>query len=194
VAIGMVDRTVRYAPSASLRIDPQQWRKNFVTGIRRTGIRWSEEFCLARFRIIAVATVMLGALIGHAFPAVAEGTTRIQQADGTTQIYHHVMMRMSGATLSLRSSDRQGMLEVTSGACTYLGGLQRCLPYKTIYHDHGTAHTIALEHGTVYTNMTGDAVRLPHSGDRLGPHEVMVLLHTIRGTYVSVKGTLDQLK
>ncbi len=137
---------------------------------------------------------MLGSLVVRTQPAVAEGVTRIQQADGTTQIYRHVVMRMAGPTLWLRSSDRKGVLEVTSGACTYLGGLQRCLPYKTIYRDRGVAHTIALEHGTVYTNTTAGAVRLPHSGDRLGPHEVMVLLHTMRGTYVSVKGTLDQIK
>jgi hypothetical protein len=149
---------------------------------------------LARFRTVSIAAVVLSALLGGALPATAEGVTRIQQADGTARVYHHVMMRMDGPTLWLRSGDHRGVLEVTSGACTYLGGLQRCLPYKTIYHDHGVAHTIALEHGTVYANTTDAAVRLPHSGDRLGPHEVLVLLHTMRGTYVSVKGTLDQIK
>ncbi len=146
------------------------------------------------FRFAAAAAGIFCALTGSASHAAAEGITRIQQVDGTTQVYRHVMMRMAGPTLWLRSGDHKGVLEVTSGACTYLGGLQRCLPYKTIYHDHGVAHTISLEHGTVYTNMTADAVRLPHSADRLGPHEVMVLLHTMRGTYVSVKGTLDQIK
>ncbi len=149
---------------------------------------------MPRFRIDALAAIVLSALIGSALPAAAEGTTRIQQADGTIQIYRHVTMRLAGSTLWLRSGDRRGVLEVTSGACRYLGGLQRCLPYKTVYHDRGVAHTIALEHGAVYTNTTGAAVQLPHSGDRLGPHEVRVLLHTMRGTYVSVTGTLDQIK
>jgi hypothetical protein len=149
---------------------------------------------LSRIRIEVLAAAVLGALIGSVHPAGAEGITRIQQADGTTQVYAHVMMRVAGQTLTLRSGDRHGVLEVTSGACTYRSGLQRCLPYKTIYRHDGIAHTIVLEHGTVYSNLTSAAVRLPHSADRLGPHEVMVLLHTIRGTYVSVKGTLDQIK
>jgi hypothetical protein len=156
--------------------------------------RRPEDFRLSRFRIEALVPVVLGALIAAVAPAASEGITRIQQADGTTQVYHHVMMRMSGRTLWLRSGDHRGILEVTSGACRYLDGLQRCLPYQTVYHDHGVAHTIALEHGTVYTNTTGENVQLPHSADRLGPHEVLVLLHTMRGTYVSVKGTLDQIK
>jgi hypothetical protein len=148
---------------------------------------------LVRFHLVAAA--VLGLVLGSsAFPGAAEGVTRIQQADGTTQIYRHVTMRMAGPTLWLRSGDHAGVLEVTSGACTYLAGLQRCLPYKTVYHDRGTAHAIALEHGAIYTNLTGNAVQLPHSGDRLGPHEVRVVLHTMRGTYVTVQGTLDQLK
>jgi len=147
---------------------------------------------LLRFSLAVAAAFTV--LAGSLRPATAEGVTRIQQADGTVQVYRHVTMRMAGATLSLRSGDHAGTLDVTSGACKYLAGLQRCLPYKTVYHHDGVAHAIVLEHGTIYTNLTGDAVQLPHSADRLGPHEVLVLLHTARGTYVSVTGTLDQIK
>jgi hypothetical protein len=149
---------------------------------------------LFRRRIVFVAAALVAALASRGQPAHAEGITRIEQADGATQVYRHVTMQMSGTTLRLRSGDHAGILIVTSGACRYLNGLQRCLPYETRYEHHGVSHTIALEHGTIYTNLTGGAVALPHSSDRLGPHEVLVLLHTMRGTYVSVKGTLDQAK
>lgn len=144
--------------------------------------------------IKAVLALVVAAVVWAAVPARAEGVTRIQQADGKTEVYRHVTIRVRGQTLLLSSSDRKGVLEVTSDACTYLAGLKRCLPYRTVYYDRGTAHTVVLEHGTVYTNVTDGPVQLPHSADRLGPHEVLVLLHTMRGTYLSVTGSVDQIK
>jgi hypothetical protein len=75
-----------------------------------------------------------------------------------------------------------------------VGSLQRCLPYSTTLHQHGTVHDIALDHGAVYLNLTNAVHHLPHSSERLRPHAVLVLLHTARGTLVSVKGTLDAIK
>jgi hypothetical protein len=124
----------------------------------------------------------------------AEGVTRVQQSDGSIQIYRHVNMQLAGQTLWLRSADRKGVLEVASGACSFAGRIQRCLPFMTMLHQHGKTHQIALEHGTVYMNLTDAAYHLPHSSERLGPREVLVLLHTMHGTYVSVKGTLDKVK
>lgn len=126
--------------------------------------------------------------------AVAEGVTRIQQTDGSIQNYDRVSIALAGETLRLRSIDGKGVLEVESGACSFVGSLQRCLPYLTTLHQHGKTHQIALDHGTVYMNLTNVDHHLPHSSDRLRPHSVLVLLHTARGTYVSVKGILDAVK
>lgn len=142
----------------------------------------------------AVLALVGAAVVCTAAPVCAEGVTRIQQIDGKREVYRHVTIQMRGQTLFLRSSDRKGVLEVTSGACTYLAGLKRCLPYRTVYYDRGKAHTVVLERGTVYTNVTDGPVQLPHSADRLGPHDVLVLLHTMRGTYLSVTGSVDQIK
>ena len=127
-------------------------------------------------------------------PANATGVTRVQQIDGSVQVYRNVTMSLTGQTLLLRSRDREGELEVSSDACSAMGAVQRCLPYSTVLRQHGRGHTIALERGTVLFNLSGNPQTLRHSSRRLGPHEVLVLLHTIRGTIVSVEGTLDTVK
>ncbi len=126
--------------------------------------------------------------------ANATGTTRVQQADGSVQTYTNVEMQISGATLRLRSSDRKATLEVASSACSLIGEVQRCLPYATTLRQHGATHIIELEHGTVYLNLSGETQPMSHSSQTLGPHEVLLLLHTTRGTIVSAKGTLDGAK
>jgi hypothetical protein len=123
--------------------------------------------------------------------ASARGTTRVQQADGSVQIYHDVDMQIIGATLRLRSPDRKDTLEVASSACSLVGEVQRCLPYATTLYRHGVTHHIPLERGTVYVNRSGDAQTLQHSSQSLGPHQVLLLLHTMRGTILSAQGTLD---
>ncbi len=140
------------------------------------------------------AFVAFAALVLATGAARAEGVTRVRQSDGATQIYRNVNLRLSGQTLWLRSPDRKGVLEVASGACSFAGEIQRCLPFTTTLHQHGNTHQIELERGTVYLNLTDAAHGLPHSSERLGPREVLVLLHTVHGTIVSVKGTLDEVK
>lgn len=145
-------------------------------------------------RFACTLLVALGALVLARVPVGAEGVTRVQQSDGTVQTYDRVNIRLAGETLWLRSPDHQGVLEVTSGACSFVGRLQRCLPFVTTLHQHGATHQIALERGAVYMNLTAASHRLPHSSQHLGAHAILVLLHTAHGTYVSVKGTLDNVK
>jgi hypothetical protein len=110
------------------------------------------------------------------------------------QVYGDVTMRLSGQTLSMRSPDHRGVLEVAWGACSFVGDLERCLPIETTLRQHGETHAIALDHGTVYLNNTDSPQPLHHSSEQLAPHEVRIFLHTMRGTIVSVKGTLDSVK
>jgi hypothetical protein len=127
-------------------------------------------------------------------PANAAGVTRVEQSDGSVQVYRNVTMSLAGPTLFLRSHDHRGELEISSDACSVIGAVQRCLPYATVLRQHGETHAIALERGTVYFNLSGESQTLRHSSQQLGPHEVLVLLHTLRGTIVSVAGTLDPAK
>jgi len=146
---------------------------------------------LSALRSTSATLAALFAFLIVAGAANARGTTRVQQADGSVQIYHNVEMQLFGQTLRLRSQDRKATLEVASGACSLVGEVQRCLPYATTLSQHGATHHIELEHGTVYLNLSADPQPLRHTSETLEPHEVLLLLHTMRGTIVSAHGTLD---
>lgn len=141
---------------------------------------------------VAAGLLFLAALSG--VPAQAKGVTLIQQRDGSVQTYDRVDIRFVKRTLTLRSADRKGVLTIVNGACSFNGALERCLPYSVALTQSGRTRSIALAYGTVYLNLSGTEHRLTHSSEELAPHTALVLLKTARGTYVTVKGTLDEVK
>lgn len=124
----------------------------------------------------------------------ADGTARVQQSDGSVQLYSGVRLRLNGEKLFLRSPDQKGTLEILEGACSFVGELQRCLPYSMTLLQHGASHVIALDRGTVYLNLTDSVHHLRYSSQRIPPHGVLVAFRTFHGTYVSVRGTLDEVQ
>jgi len=144
-------------------------------------------------RIIPPIAVLAAVLLASG-PAGAQGQTRVHQIDGSVQVYDQVHIELEGQTLKLHSRDHQGIFEISSGACSYTGALQRCLPYAMTLRQHGEIRQIELEHGTIYLNLGDTPVRLPHSSYIVAPHGLVVNFRTIRGTFVSVKGTLDSVR
>ncbi len=132
-------------------------------------------------------------IVAIATQASAQGVTRIQQSDGSVQLYHDVRMSLKGETLWIRTADHEGVLEIVNGACSFTGDLQRCLPSAVTLHQSGRTHSITIDRGTVYLNLTDTAQRLHYSSRMLPPHNVLVEMHTIHGTFVSVQGTLDEV-
>ena len=149
----------------------------------------------ARFTAVVCATLatLTAALALLPVAARADGVMRVQQSDGAVHVYHNLKIRLAGNTLWIHSGDRKGVLEVASGACSFVRDLQRCLPYATTLRQHGTTRSIVLREGTVYLNLTSDVHHLPHSSQQLAPHALVLFLHTMHGTYVSVNGTLDEV-
>jgi hypothetical protein len=129
-------------------------------------------------------------------PHVARATTvmRMQQSDGSTQVYHDVHATLDGRTLWLRSPDHKDRLQIVSAACSFPHELQRCLPYQVILHRPDRAHPIAITHGVFYVNLTNEPHHLLHSSQVVEPQSVVVFLHTVRGTYISATGHLDAVK
>ena len=125
--------------------------------------------------------------------ASASGVTLIQQADGTVKTYVDVNIRMAGQTLWLRSADQKGVLKISNGACSFVGAIQRCLPYAVSLTQSGRTHQIALTQGTVFLNLSNSGQHLPRSSEELAPRTVLALLHTQHGTYVTIKGRLDEV-
>lgn len=144
--------------------------------------------------VLAVACLALAAAwLAAGLPASARGVTLIQESNGTVKTYSNVYMAVAGQTLTLRTSDGKGTLRIATGACSFDKNVQRCLPYSVTLTQSGKTHKIALSYGTVFLNLTSQAHQLPRSSDMLAPRTVLVLLKTAHGTYVTAKGTLDEV-
>ncbi|MGH7715008.1 MAG: hypothetical protein ACREML_03320 [Vulcanimicrobiaceae bacterium] len=129
-------------------------------------------------------------------PLAAQATTvvRVQQNDGSIQVYRDVHATLKGTTLWLRSPDRKDRLQIMSAACSFPHELQRCLPYQVVLHKSENAHPIGITRGVFYINLTNAPHHLLHSSRVVAPHAIIVFLHTTRGTYVSATGHLDSHK
>jgi hypothetical protein len=49
-----------------------------------------------------------------------------------------------------------------------------------------------MQHGTEYLNRTAEAQQLPFSSHHVPPHGIELLVVTARGTYITVRGTIDR--
>ncbi|MBV8244839.1 MAG: hypothetical protein JOZ38_02855 [Candidatus Eremiobacteraeota bacterium] len=128
-------------------------------------------------------------------PCVAEakGTVRVQQSDGSVQVYRDVTLRVVGKTLQITTADSKGTLVITDAACSFVDALMRCLPYHYTLVQNG-AHLLDFEYGTVYYNPTKTKQTLRYSSTQLEPDGVLAAVKSKRGTYVSISGTLDGRK
>lgn len=146
-------------------------------------------------RVVAITCLGLAAAwLASGLPASARGVTLIQESNGTVKTYSDVYMALDGQMLMLHSPDKKGTLRIFTGACSFDKSVERCLPYAVTLTQGGKTRKIAISHGTVFLNATNEARHLPLSSDMLAPRTVLVLFKTVHGTYVTVKGTLDEVK
>jgi hypothetical protein len=141
----------------------------------------------------AVCGLIAAFAIATSSAASAKGVTLVQQADGSVRTYIDVNIRLSGQTLWLRSADRKGILKIGNGACSFMGAIRRCLPYSVALIQDGKTRQIAILHGTVFLNLSNTAQHLPLSSEELAPRTIRALWRTVRGTYVTIKGSLDEV-
>jgi hypothetical protein len=125
--------------------------------------------------------------------ANAKGTVRIDQRDGTVQNYGGSVIRIVGDTIRVFSPDNRDTLIISHAACTYIGEIRRCLPYRLALRRNGADHTIGFDHGTVFFNPSAAAQPLPRSSEQLPPNGVLVFVRTARGTSIAVHGTIDKV-
>ncbi|MEO6835250.1 MAG: hypothetical protein ABI231_05015 [Candidatus Tumulicola sp.] len=124
--------------------------------------------------------------------ARAEGTARIQQADGAVTVYHSVTIQIVQKTLTVTSADGKGTMLIYRAACAYQGDILVCLPTGVSLVQSGSVSPIKLASGTVYANLTDDSHNLDRSSTRLPAHSILMSLKTRHGTYVNVNGTIDK--
>jgi hypothetical protein len=142
------------------------------------------------FLRLCLTSVLAAALT---IPALAKGTVRIDQYDGTVQTYHGDIIRLVGHTVHVFSPDTRDTLIISHAACSFIGDVQRCLPYKITLRRNGTEHLIGFDHGTVYINQSDSTAQLPRSSTQVPPHGVIVFVRTSRGTSIAVHGTIDRV-
>ena len=139
-------------------------------------------------------TLLVLVVCAHAQAALAKGTVRVQQSDGSVQVYDNVTIKLvRNKALYLTTSDGQGTLIVYRAACSLVGQIQRCLPYKAELDQGGATKPLDFRDGTVYGNLTGTNQTLPFSSRQLRPNEILMLFKTQVGTFVSADGIIDQI-
>ena len=132
-------------------------------------------------------------ILAAATAASASGTARVQQHDGTVDDYNNVTIRLVRDSVSVTNASKHDTLTFVHAACSFAGQLQRCLPYKIRLDRDGKDYDLAFKHGTVYMNLTSGMQQLPYSSKQLPPNGVLLSVQTARGTYITVKGTLDEV-
>lgn len=129
---------------------------------------------------------------GSPSTAFARGTARAQESDGTLRTYHQVVIRVvDHHAVYITSANGKDTLMVHKSACTTVGKLERCLPYRITLLKSGVPHRIDLQRGTEYLNRTDTVQVLPHSSMQVPAHALLLSLLTAHGTTISVSGTID---
>ncbi len=136
--------------------------------------------------ILVSATVLLGAHSAH-----AEGTVRIQRADGSSNVYPNSRITIVDNKLKVTSADGKGTLIIQRAACSHQGAILVCLPTEVTQIQDGVKKPFPLNSGTVYANLTSDPQPLAYSSRRMPPNSIMLSLVTARGTYLSIEGGID---
>ena len=142
-------------------------------------------------RQLPIIVLSVALIFGVASAVDAKGTVRVQQSDGSTQVYNNVTLRIVGQTLRITSEDGKGTLVVTKAACSFEGDLMRCLPDELVLQQGGSEHTLDFQRGTIYYNNTAAKQQLSLSSTQVPPNGILGLLLTKKGTIIAVSGVVD---
>ena len=126
-------------------------------------------------------------------PAGATGTVTIQQANGATNVYDDVVIKVIHSALYATSADGKGTLVINRAACFYQGALMVCLPTSATLVQSGQTSPLDFRKGTIYVNSTDDPQQLALSTTKVAPHSILLSFTTKRGTYVSLVGRIDKV-
>lgn len=143
-------------------------------------------------RFLALAAA-LGLSASLAAPCLAEGTVRVQQSDGTSQVYQNVNIKLVSRTLRVETADGRGALIINQASCAYQGELERCTPTRISLEQHGATKPLDLATGNIYINPTNHTVTMPLSSSQLPPHGILAIIRTQIDTYISLSGQIDRL-
>jgi hypothetical protein len=146
-------------------------------------------------RVSRLASILgcAAAVAAGAAGARAEGTVRIQQANGIVNTYHNVSIKILHSALYLTSADTKGTLVINRAACFFQGEIMACLPTGGTLVQAGAVNSIGFRTGTIFLNLTDAMQQLTLSSTRIPPHSILLSLQTKRGTYINLNGSIDKV-
>jgi hypothetical protein len=125
--------------------------------------------------------------------AQAKGAARIEKSDGAVREYSVSINMVGRQGVRITSADGRGTLVVAKAACSFAGELERCFPYRVVLDQYGKKRPIDFRRGIEYMNPTNAVQELPRSSKTLPPHGLLLFLVTAHGTYITVRGTIDEI-
>ena len=126
-------------------------------------------------------------------PAGAKGTVIVRQADGDTDTYHGVSIKVLHGALYLTTADGKGTLAINRAACSHQGAILVCFVKNVVLIQSGKTRPIDLKTGTLYFNETDSPQQLVLSTSKVPPHSLLMSMTTDIGTYVGLNGRLDKV-
>jgi hypothetical protein len=124
--------------------------------------------------------------------ASAKGTVTIAQADGHTDVYRDVVIKVIHGALYMTSADGRGTLVITRAACSYQAQLMVCIATNATLVQAGKTSPLDFSTGTLYLNATDAPQPLALSSAKVPAHGILLSFTTKRGTYVSLSGRIDR--
>ncbi len=125
--------------------------------------------------------------------ADATGTINIHHKDGTVNTYRDVEIKVFSGSLFLTSDDGNGTIVVTRAACSYRDKIIVCLPTTAALVQEGKSNALDLKSGTIYLNYTNAEQPMSNSSAKLPANSILLALATKNGTFINVRGRIDQL-
>jgi hypothetical protein len=139
-----------------------------------------------------VGPIVVALVLALSAPALATGTVRIQQRDGSVRTYTGVILKVANKTLTLTSADKVTTVAIKGGDCSQDGAIVRCTGGGFSLLQDGKRHTVPFRTATFYFNLTDQDQPLPLSTTKIAAHSVLFAVQTAKGTYVTGNGKLDQ--
>ena len=136
--------------------------------------------------------VLMAFLALSTLSAGARGTATIVQANGDTNVYDDVKIKVLNGALYMTTADGTGTMIINRAACSHQGKLMVCFATNAILVQNGKTSPLDFKSGTIYANDTDDFQPLVMSSQKVPPHSIMLSMTTKRGTYVSLSGRVDQ--
>src|SRR5271165_3424773 len=125
-------------------------------------------------------SALIAYLILSIAPAGATGTITIMQADGSTNTYNDVEIKVIHGALYMTSEDGKGTMIINRAACSHQGQLTVCFATGATLVQAGETSPLDFKRGTIYANDTDDYQPLVMSTTKVPPHGILLSFTTKR--------------